>query len=70
MKKTPLEILELVLVGACVVAGLVGVSAYVRQDPGPKWALGMMIVATAGAVILPRVFNVLQARRRNGRDEP
>lgn len=62
MKKTPLEILELVVVGACVVAGLVGVSAYVGQDPGPKSALGVMIVATAGAVILPRMFNLLEAR--------
>lgn len=62
MKKTPLEILELVVVGACVVAGLVGVAAYVGQDPGPKWALGMMIVATAGAVVLPRLFNLLEAR--------
>ena len=62
MKKTPLEILELVVVGACVVAGLVGVSSYVGQDPGPKWALGTMIVATACAVILPRMFNLLEAR--------
>jgi len=62
MKKTPLEILEMVVVGACVVAGLVGVAAYIGQDPGPKWAWGMMIVATAGAVILPRMFNLLGAR--------